>query len=533
VRSGARSARASSSRRAIALLCALLGTHAALAWALRQRLVTVFEDDASYLLLARSLRSLSYRELQYIGEPIAGRFPPFYPAALAVWTSLFGESLAAVAVLGTIASVSTLVALFLIVRRCWSLELALLVVAVVAVNPPFATMAGAMASEAVFTALTMWALWAARVGDDASAPRRFAFLAGALAILAALARSAGITLVGALGLHWLVRRRWGRVVPFAVASALTVGLWLAWTLYAPQQDLRASYVDAAVNVRAGDGSLTGTFATRVKDNVTAYAGQTLASELRLPLSSRTRIDNLAWLAFIGAFGLVGFASAWGRWRIGTLHVVAYVSLLAIWPYTIERFLTPVVPLVILFMLAGAWAIADHLTSRAASYGPVAIAAVLAGSAIVENVRLVEREAECARTRSACSYPAALEYVEAARFAATLPGSDTVLVAPKSAALYYYSGRRSPFWDEVLSLDSAAFVPYLRKQGIRYAIAGPVVHDYDVLYRLLLANCEQFDIVKAYSPESFVVRLRDTPRDEGRAAPLCTTAARALTRPISR
>ena len=38
--------------------------------------IFTFGDDAAYLLLSRSLRALSYREVQFVGNPIAARFPP-------------------------------------------------------------------------------------------------------------------------------------------------------------------------------------------------------------------------------------------------------------------------------------------------------------------------------------------------------------------------------------------------------------------------------------------------------------------------
>ena len=523
--------RPQSSRRVYRFLGALLAGHVALVWTLHQRHIVTFGDDASYLVLSRAVRAFSYRELQFIGEPIAGRFPPGYPAALAVWTSLFGERLGAIAVLGAIASVATLLALFLVIRRRWSNELALLVVAVTAINPTFVTMAGSTASETMFTALTMWSLWAADVADDPGAHGGSAFAAGAFAILAAMTRSAGVTLLGALGVHWLQRRRWKRTITLAVASALTVGLWLGWTVYAPQRTLRRSYVDDAVNVRESDGSLAGTLVNRMRRNVTTYMGQTITGQLQLPLTSRTKLDNVVWMGFAWSLGLIGFISTWRRWRVAAWHVTTYAALLTIWAYTIDRFVAPVLPLIIAFILIGAWVLADHLTSRLAAYAPVAVGALLATVALVQDGRLAARAGDCDRTFSACDYPAGLDYVEAARYVGTSTPAGARVATPKSATLFYYTGRQSPFWDEVLALDSTSFRPYLRELGIRYVIAGPVFHDYSLLYQNLLANCEYFDIMRAYSQETFVLAVREAPRTDGRAAPTCATMARALKRPV--
>ena len=524
-----RPARRSSTKRTTAFLGALLAAHAVLVWTLHQRTVFLFGDDASYLILARSLRAFGYRELQFIGDPVAARFPPGYPLALAAWTSIFGESLDAVAVLGMLASVSMLIALFVAIRRRWSDQLALLVVAAVAVSPNVVILAGATASEALFTALTIWSLCIADKADDNPSARR-AFVSSALAVFAAMTRSAGVTLIGALGLRWLTQRRWGRVIGLAVATALSVGLWLTWTAYAPDRTFRRSYVDDAVNVRSGDGSLIGTFAQRISDNVTGYAGQAIATELHLPLTSATWVDNAVWMILIAVFSAIGLFAFWKRWRVAALYFGAYMIMLAIWPYLIGRFVVPVLPLLIALMVIGAWTIADQLTSRTAAHLPVVIAAGLAASSLIAIARTTEQEAECVRTRTACTYPAALDYLDAVRFVSTLPASEQHFITPKSATLYYYTERKSPYWDEVLSLDSATFRPYLQKHQIKHVIVGPVFHDYDIVYRLLLANCEYFDIARAYSPDTFVMVARDTPRPDGRQAPSCVTAARAFARP---
>ena len=508
-------------RRVTLLLIALLGAYAMLAWQLRARGVFTFGDDAAYLLLSRSLRAFSYREVQFIGEPVAARFPPGYPAILAI-AGVFGERLGVISAVGIAMSVSGLWAMFDVIRRRWSAELGLLVTAVVAVNPTFARDAGAIASEGPFIALVLWSLWAA---DRCESGARRGMLAGATAIMAAMARTAGVTLPLALGVHWLLRRRIRAVVALALASALTVGAWLAWTTFAPRREVRRSSIDAAAVVQAPGRSLPSAVVHRVTTNTMTYLAQMAPDELALPLVKRTRIDNLVWVILIVTLAGAGAASAWRRWNAAVVWVALYALLLAVWPYYVERFLEPLLPLLIAFMIIGAWAIASvpWRSWRWPVVAPAAVGAALAGLSLGRNADAVASAADCDRNRVSCAPAESLDYVDAALYAAihTPPGAR--FVAPKNATLYYFAPRQSVFWDEVIAQDSASFVPFLERNQVRFLLVTPVYYQQLALVRLASTHCTRFDLVKAFSPETMILQRRDD------ATAPDTPACRALAR----
>jgi len=517
------------------LLAAILCGHAALGWFTRQRAIFTFGDDAAYLLLGRSLRQLSYRELQFVSEPVAARFPPGYPALLALITSVFGERLTAIAVVGILFSVVGLLALFDVVRRRWNPELALAAVAVAAVNPTLVEVAGAPVTEATFISLTLCTLWAADRSIDARRPGRHATLAGLLAIAAAFVRSAGAVLPIALAAHWLYRRNLTRVVMIGLVSALTVGAWIGWTVVAPKRDVRRSYVDDAITVRPSNPSLAATVAARIQANSQAYFGQTVLTELRLPLTPRTVLDNVGWIAFLALLLAAGLASAWRRWNVAVMYMAVYSALLLVWPYSLERFLAPLLPLVIALALIGGGAVTTWLATRVRlpqpeRLGPVVVGLLLALLALERDGELVDSGLACDRARVDCAPPARLDFVDAARFAATNTPDSAIFIVPKNATLYYFSGRRSVFWEEVvLRQDTSSFLAYLRSNRITHVLATPVYSDYHTLFRLVLHDCAYFDIARAYSPETMVLAVRERPRADGDAGPVCVTMRRALHR----
>ena len=493
------------------LLAALLIAHGLLAWQLRARGIFTFGDDAAYLLLSRSLKALSYRELQFPGDPIAARFPPGYPAFLALLTGPAGERLGVISLAGILVSMLGLALLFDVVRRRWSTELALLATAAAAVNPVLLVNAGSITSETLFTMLTLASLRAAERADPSRerrhVGRRDRFRAGAFAIAAALTRSAGVTLLAALGAHWLYRRRYRWVLAFGVAAGVTVGAWLAWTVVAPSRQMRRSYVDDAVNVRVADGSLGGTIVQRVKRNVSIYVGQSVATQLSLPTTPRTRLDNIGWVVVLGTLLAAGLVSAWGRWNAVVWYLAAYAGLLAVWPYTLERFLDPLLPMLIALVAIGAGALSSVLSRRAPLAAPAVVVAMLVCFALGEDVRLSARAADCDRSRVACAAPASLDYLDAVAYLASHSASDARIATPKAPTLYYHSKRQALFWDEITTQHPDSFDGYLRRERVSYILTTPIFSDHVTLLRLAHRDCTRLDLVRAFSPQTLLLAVR--------------------------
>lgn len=517
------------------LLAALLAGHGLLAWQLRARGIFTFGDDAAYLLLSRSLQAFNYREPYFVGNPVAARFPPGYPAFLAVLTAPFGEHLGLIAVAGILVSVAGLVFLFDVVRRRWSTELAFLVSAAAAVNPELLANASNVRSETLYMTLTLASLWAAdrAVGQRGGRERgaRAAVIAGGLAIAAALTRSVGVTLIGALGMHWLLRRRYRWVMVFGAASTVTVGAWLAWTVVAPAREVRRSYVDDAVNIRLGDGSLRSTVVARLKGNIATYGGQSILEQLAMPVTPRTRLDNVGWVLAIGALLAVGLISAWGRWNTVVWYLGAYGALLAVWPWTIERFLGPVTPLLVALIIIGAGVASSVLARDRRWLPPASVAMVLAGFALREDAQLVTRALECDRARVDCALPRELDFVDAVVYLASHSAQDARVITPKAPALYYHSKRQALYWDEVVNLPLDSLDGFLRRERVSHIITTPVFSDGAAIVRLSRRDCARLDLLRAFSPKTLLLAVRPEGAPPAPESAACRALERAETIPF--
>ena len=199
---------------------------------------------------------------------------------------------------GIVVSITGLAFLFDIIRRRWSIDLAFLATAAVAVNPVVVTNAGSVTSETLFTTLTLGSLWAANRSERARASRapgvRAGVLAGALAIASALTRSAGVTLPVALGVHWLYRRRYRWVFVLAAATTVTV---------------RVARLDARRAGAAGAPILCGRRGERAR-------GRRLAREHDGSPAQAKRIDLCRAVDPDGAVAARDAAHATGQRRLG-------------------------------------------------------------------------------------------------------------------------------------------------------------------------------------------------------------------------
>jgi hypothetical protein len=496
----------------------LLLLHAGLAWARRMPGVLTGEDEAIYLLLARELANLRYSDIFLTHQPTHAMYPPAYPAALLLWSLIAGPRFDGFLIIGIASSAGALLLTFLAVRRLVSAGVALLVLAALAVNPHLVERAGALATEAPYMLLTMVALWSTLHGD-----KRSVLIAGAAAIMAALTRSIGMTVFAALAANWLWGRRYAAAAVGA-SAALTVGAWLVWSFAAPGKLVGASYAADFAQGGVGRGTallgFPAVLAHRMATNVPNYAGIAVPSILPLPLVGGTALDNML-AALLTVVGLTtGMLILWRSWRVAVLYVLATAAVLAIWPWYIERFVMPLLPLLVTALLLGVGAAVAHrwprwrVTAMAAVAGMLVltgagqIASDLSAMAVCERGH-VPPAPSCLNSDQA-SFFATLDYVKRE----TRP--DAILLTTKRATAYYYTGRPQIQWQTAGAAGPDSLIAFLRNKGVGYVILGSLHWaDLDQLPNGLEPNCAALELVQAFPPRTYLLRLRQPgERDDG-------------------
>lgn len=495
----------------------LLLTHALLAWFARDTGITTRQDDANYVILAQSLRGFGYNDAYRPDAPVHNMYPPGYPALLALWGWPFGDAFDWLVLLNIGLSVATLGLAFAALQRIVAPWLAALTIMPLAVNPGLVSFAGSVATETPYAFFAMLAL--TLLASPETAAKRWGW-ACAAAVVAALTRSIGVTLLAALALHFALDRKWKALAVLSIASALTVGGWLLWTTLSPEQYVGRSYVaDAMATVRRAEDGLGVSLVRRTVRRIPIYFGQNVPWAMGMPTIPGTPIDNLvaSGALLVGSVG--GIVLFFRRWRSAALYLVAYLGLLMIWTWAADRFVVPVLPLLVPAVILGlAWIFG--LRWRWAGIAAAAAAAlVLTAGAATRTLALVGDGLDCARggelpsgpclRRDQASYFAALHYIREAT------PEDAIILTAKPEPLHLYTGRRSPSIRRALSLPPEEFLRYLRAEGTSYILLGSLQGaETRRLPEAMLPHCETLAVESFFPARTWLFRLRGDgePRD---------------------
>ncbi|MGH7540383.1 MAG: hypothetical protein ACRELC_05245 [Gemmatimonadota bacterium] len=484
----------------------LLLLHFALAWWLRDAGVHVMRDDARYLILARSLRDLGFHDLYRVHPTLHTFYPPGYPALLLVWGSLFGERFDAFALLNALFSTAALGFAFAALRRVTGPGAALFCLLPLVVNPSLIERAGTVRSEPAYTCLSMAALWLVTL-DPTS--RRAALGAGAAAIAATLTRINGLTLIAGIGLHWLLGRRYRRVVWFGLAGAVLVGGWMAWGV-AHQTGLpEDTYVSEFVSHVDPMGRPRESLLLRIPMKIWRVGALGLPLSVPIPTIEGTPVDNL-----IGTGGLVvalaaGLVVLFRRWRATVFYLGLYGLTVIVWPFLTPRFLEPVLPLLVPAALIGGAALAGVFRPSWRSPALVGLALFLAASAVVQTVGFARVRAGCGPfdlgDPPACLTENQRGFLRALDLVKRVTPENAVLLSTMPEPLYFHTGRRAiPIGEEVTDPEGD-FLAFLRREGVRYVLVSP---NGPSVARRLAPRCARLVLLGAFPGGNVVVRLAE-------------------------
>jgi 4-amino-4-deoxy-L-arabinose transferase-like glycosyltransferase len=485
------------------------------------------QDDAIYVALARSLRQGGYRDLFLIDAPVHSQYPPGYPALLAVAEAAFGEHTVAYLLPGLLASALTLFLVWRTLVTVWEPGSALAVLAVLAVNPYLVQYAGQIRAEGPFMLFCMIPLV---LLARSPASRRSMVVAGATALLAALTRSAGVMLVGAIGVYWLLKRKFAAAASLAAASALTVGAWLVWTAMAPDKVVGRSYISDALVQRVTPVPVWLEPVVRARTAFRYYVPVGIPYTLPVPTVSGTSVDNALGALVVTVGLLVGLGLLWRKWRVAALFAMAYGVLLALWPWTSGRFLVPLLPLIVPTFLVGWGALVGRFRPRWRSPAVLLFAAMLFLNGAWRTAAVVTSWGDCDRSvfpfppSPGCLAPDQVSYFNALAFVRDSLPEDARLLVAKREPLWYYTGRRTVFIPNALRTSAEGFLPFLRSREAEWILLGSLqAREPTDLADRMTANCSRLRLVKEFPPRTYLFQIQADPPDP----PAGVSACRAL------
>ena len=495
----------------VAAAASLLVLHALLCWLSRPAGVITGQDDVEYVSLAKSLRQGGYHEIWRIDSPLHSQYPPGYPALLAGWGLIIGDGYSSLAALSALLSTGALGLAYLVVRRSFGDTFALASLAVLAVNPLLVRTGGTVGSEPAFMAFSLAAL--ALVFGRGASSRRVG-LAIAAAVLAALTRSVGIVLIGTLGLYWLIGRRWKAILALASASLVTVGAWMLWTALAPAQYVGASYVADLRTVGGQPGGAVESLLGRLVPRIQYYLTDAGPFALAQPTVPGTLIDNVIGLFVIWPAMLAGLYLLMRRWRAAALYLTLTAGLLLAWPWRTERFILPLLPLMVPTLLVGTHLLTRWIGARTAFVSTGIVAVTLAASAATRTGRLVADFVACRAgdftSDTRCLTSDQIAYFRAVQYIDEHTPADAVVLTAKSGALYQYTHRKSVSFLDVMAQGAEGFLPYLRQRNVEWILMSSMQAESRRMESHYRANCAYLSPQVFFPAGTYVFRIMSAP-----------------------
>lgn len=345
--------------RSIALVCLLLpGAWYAWEWRAMPH-ASEYHDDGIYFVSAKSIAETGgYRIDSFPGRPAQTKYPPLWPAVLSLaWSAEphYPDNLPYAMLLCWMWLPLSLAALRAWLKRVEvSPDMLLLICAAWALNPYVILFSTTMLSEMIFTALLLLTLLAMnREGT------KWALVAGALAALAFLSRTAGIALLPAAVFCALIKqtngdRRWRELLAFCVVFLPVVAGWAYWSAKnrAPGADSITLYYTNYFGYYLRIFSWKEAYLYLWKNLDGVFHG---LGAFILPNTSLSVFEKVLALTIgiAGASGVVKLARKDWRSPIFTyaLFAVSYIAMLVFWHFPPnERFMLPIAPL----WLLGFW-----------------------------------------------------------------------------------------------------------------------------------------------------------------------------------
>ena len=408
-------------------------------------------DAHIYLALANSLAQQgAYVETWHPGSPPHVKYPPVYPAVLAIMILAGAKTWGAFQALSLFCTGLATGFCFLWLRRRTGVWTAAALSLLFGIAPALLDASRRIMSDPMSLALmlaSLWLLTPLRTGSERRLEPRTRHLAAGLILVAAtcFTRSAGLPLAAAAALCLAQDRRWRMLAGFGALLALPVVL--------SRFRLGRSYVSEFLGNSGGPVDLV----WRVGDNLWRYAVEYVPGSLT-GVYGALRMPAGLILAGLALGGWL--ASMRRRPGVAEYFFALYAGLVLLWP-AVLRYALPLLPLVLLYATDALAFLGRRLTEK----GPGQfLRKTLGPSTSAGPKRLPARRILAAAAVALAATPSVLSWVEAVRAArlcrTATERAGAYACAPASVqgyhALSVWAGRHLPEGSVVLNRLNARF-----------------------------------------------------------------------------
>src|SRR5690606_37964819 len=124
---------------------------------------------------------------------------------------------------------------------------------------------------------------------------------------------------------------------------------------------------------------------RMLDNARYYLMAGLPTALGVPSVPGTPIDNLFILGVLGGLGLAVWLAVMRRAPATGLSLLTYAALLCFWTWPNERYVVPMLPVILLVLAVGAHRVGSNLFARLVALPALVLVALVGVPGVVAAV----------------------------------------------------------------------------------------------------------------------------------------------------
>jgi len=371
-------------------------------------------DNGGYIMLARSIASgQGFTSINFPFYSPHTFYQPLYPLVLAPLVAFWPENYLLPKIPSLLFVMAFVGAVWVLMRprvggHLWTLGL---LCAAVAWNRSVAEHAAATVKEAQYLMISFWTLALAERWTDSARVREGVYL-GLLSGAAYLTWPMGIAVGGAVIVPLLLRRRRAAALAAVIVLALPVVGWSLRNAHVLTPDNRVENVTFGNDGNAGEVLNRSTFHPERGRKTPPEMAAAYVRHLRRNLTPLAQISHPVFTVGLVAVGREGsdvptFAAplialmliGWIRCvrafpRSAEWYIFFYLGLLMLYPFSRGRYMLPIMPLALYYLVRGVDGVVDALRRRSSPLpGPAGIAGLLVlGSAVLLSGLLLFRQA---------------------------------------------------------------------------------------------------------------------------------------------
>ncbi len=407
----------------------------------------VYHDDGIYLATAKAMaQGEGYRLINLPDSPSQTKYPPLYPAMLAViWkiSPSFPDNLALMQWVSLLAGAATLGLAYLYLVRHGHFPRVVAAAAVLfcLTSTSFLFFSTSCLSEMPFALCLLMSMWALdRQIESPSVSRTSVLVLVGLLVLPMLCRTIGVIsvlVVMPLALRHQKRLRWA-----ALGASLIAFLFMIW-MWVSTRGIQASAVNGYYTDYLGWWHSYGIpLLPRVitTNAVDVCFGLT-------PIGQIPWTGLSIWGAYgavlIGLIGLISIMRQCFQMKVLPMSLAGYLAIVLVWPWQSERFLVPILPYLFAYSIATVF---HH--SRIFPLARKTAGIVILGIVLMVNASAVGRDIAMCRTNHYPGYMLHSGLLAWASFSEMFDwikahtDNDDVFASGMDSMLYLYTGRRA-------------------------------------------------------------------------------------------